>query len=119
MFQKLQLGRLAEVVVLTEAIRRGYTASFPWGGNAHYDLVIERDGLFVRVQVKTIYWDNSKHRWLVDLTKSGSRRGYTSSEVDMIACYREQPQLLVMFPISEVENRRSITIHETTMSCEW
>lgn len=119
MFHKLQLGRLAEVVVMTEAIRRGYTVSFPWGGNAHYDLVIEKDGLFTKIQVKTIYWDNTKNRWLVDLTKPCSRKGYTSSEVDLIACYREQPQLLVMFSISEVENRRSITIYETTTSCEW
>ena len=46
-------GLPEEMLVAHEAIDAGWTVSFPYGGQARYDLIIERGGVVLKVQVKT------------------------------------------------------------------
>jgi PD-(D/E)XK endonuclease len=49
----------SEGIVLGELMKLGKVVLFPFGNNQRYDLVIdEGDGRFVRVQVKTAWWEN-------------------------------------------------------------
>jgi PD-(D/E)XK endonuclease len=52
-------GERSEGIVLGELMKLGKVVLFPFGNNQRYDLVIdEGDGRFVRVQVKTAWWEN-------------------------------------------------------------
>jgi hypothetical protein len=49
----VDVGVRSEAVILAELIKRGYRVLLPFGHNQRYDLVVEIDGLFRRVQCKT------------------------------------------------------------------
>ena len=48
-----QIGEITEACVLTAFLKMGYAVMIPFGDNQRYDLVIEDDGKFQRVQCKT------------------------------------------------------------------
>ena len=49
----VDVGQRTEAVILAELVRRGYRVLTPFGFNHRYDLVLDVDGRFVRVQCKT------------------------------------------------------------------
>jgi PD-(D/E)XK endonuclease len=49
---KKQKGDLAELKVACDLRRRGYLVLIPFGEEAPYDIVIDRDGKLERIQVK-------------------------------------------------------------------
>ena len=49
----VDVGLRTEAAILAELVRRGYAVLVPFGTNQRYDLVIDLDGSFVRVQCKT------------------------------------------------------------------
>ncbi|HKJ59717.1 MAG TPA: group I intron-associated PD-(D/E)XK endonuclease, partial [Halobacteriales archaeon] len=46
-------GQLSEAAVIFEFVRRGLTVLEPFGDNERYDIVVEEQGEFYRIQVKT------------------------------------------------------------------
>ena len=44
-----QIGDISEVTVLAELIKRGYTASVPFGDNDPYDLIVDIGSELYRV----------------------------------------------------------------------
>lgn len=48
-----QVGIITEQTVITKLLELGYTVSTVIGDNSPYDLVMEKDGILLRVQVKT------------------------------------------------------------------
>lgn len=47
------VGEISEATVLALLVRLGYPVLIPFGNNQRYDFVIEEDGKFVTLQVKT------------------------------------------------------------------
>ena len=48
-----QKGDVSEAVILAELVKLGFTVLQPFGDNQSYDLVVEKDGQFFRIQCKT------------------------------------------------------------------
>jgi hypothetical protein len=46
-------GRITEATVLAAFVKHGYAVSVPFGDGQPYDLVVDIDGAFLRVQCKT------------------------------------------------------------------
>jgi PD-(D/E)XK endonuclease len=49
----VDVGSRTEAIVLAELVRRGYSVLMPFGHNHRYDLVLDIEGSFIRVQCKT------------------------------------------------------------------
>jgi hypothetical protein len=49
----VDVGLRTEAIILAELTKRGYRVLLPFGHNRRYDLVLEVDGRFMRVQCKT------------------------------------------------------------------
>ena len=47
-------GSIAELAVAAELVKEGWHILVPYGENTRYDLVAEKDGRFVRIQVKYV-----------------------------------------------------------------
>ena len=47
------VGAVSEMMLMAALTKRGYTVLVPFGDNARYDFVFEREGRFHRVQCKT------------------------------------------------------------------
>jgi hypothetical protein len=48
-----RVGDISELRVMCDLVRAGYLVSIPFGENHRYDLIIEKDFVLSRVQVKT------------------------------------------------------------------
>ena len=93
-----RIGSLSEAALLKGLTLQGYTVSLPWT-TTRYDLVIEKDGVFSRVQVKTGKWHNGVIR--VDAVGRDSKgtRGYVG-EVDFIGVYCGHLDKCYLIPIA-------------------
>jgi hypothetical protein len=97
-------GAIAELAVAAKLLKEGWSVLFPFGENHRYDLVGEKDGKFLRVQVKYISPSNgsltisckSSNNWSVDK--------YTSKEVDFIAAYDSASGNIYFIPSSKLNS---------------
>ena len=79
-----QRGEWAELLFMTLAAERGFRVAKPWGDSAPYDVVVEREGRFLRVQVKcTDHWVDGGY--VCPLHGFGERR-YEVGEIDYLGC---------------------------------
>lgn len=49
-------GEWTEARFMIRACEHGFNVSRPWGGSSRYDFVVELNGQFLRVQVKSTTW---------------------------------------------------------------
>jgi len=87
------IGDTAEARVLFELKSMGYAVLTPFGDNQAYDLVIESDGKFTKVQVKSATVSNSCVQFNTDrisqrVDNSGTQ--YSSDEIDCFIAYCSQ-----------------------------
>jgi hypothetical protein len=85
-------GDLAELRVAADVLARGHRIAFPYGEDSDYDLIVDRDGLLERVQVKHAVSDG---RVIPVRCRSMSLTGgrvrsvkkYTSHTIDWLAVF--------------------------------
>jgi hypothetical protein len=96
-------------------ISEGYEVCLPIGDKRAYDLIIEKDGLLARVQVKFAGLYKDKQKCLVGLRITGGNQSYhyakkySNSDFDILFVYTESGKRFSI-PWSEVTARSEITI---------
>jgi hypothetical protein len=60
-------GRLGEAAVAHEFVRQGYDVYLPVFGNANFDMVVVKEGILSRVEVKSTSYKGSKKSYAVQL----------------------------------------------------
>jgi hypothetical protein len=106
-------GDLAELKVACDLIRRGYGIAIPYGEDSDFDLIVCREGILERVQVKH---GASKEEVLVVKCRSyaltnGKVRSvklYTSKTIDRIAIWDKTTDRCFYVPASELGSGRSM-----------
>jgi hypothetical protein len=103
-----QRGEWVELLFMTRAAKRGYVVSKPWGDSARYDVGIEQDGRFKRVQVKgtDCREGNGYHCHLAN----GELKGYTVKEVDYLAIYVLREDIWYIFPAKRLMGQSSVMV---------
>jgi hypothetical protein len=108
-----QKGDVAELRAAFDLRERGCRISIPFGEEADYDLVIERDGKLERVQVK--YTESNGEVVEVkcrshSLTNGRIRRTkhYTAETIDWLAVYDRTTDRCYYVPASELADGRSL-----------
>ncbi|MGH9513318.1 MAG: group I intron-associated PD-(D/E)XK endonuclease [Terriglobales bacterium] len=91
-------GEWAEMRFMARASEHGLYVSKPWGESRRYDFILEHDGKFLRVQVKSTTC--RRGRSYICHVRSG--RSYTSKEVDFVAAYVIPTNTWFIFPIEVV-----------------
>ena len=73
----VQKGDISEAKILARFVELGYPVLLPWSNGERYDMVIEKDGEFLRIQVKTgrvengcIHFNTSSVDWNTSSTQS-------------------------------------------------
>ncbi len=118
--------RLQGEIGLSDAIgffgRRGFTVSVPLADNQAYDLLVEREGLVCRVQVKTSTRRSPGGRWLAQLaTRGGNRSGHTRklfdpAIVDLVFILTDDGARWVI-PSIDIEARTTLTLSPRYDGC--
>jgi len=71
---------------MTGAAERGFSVSKPWGDSNRYDVSVEHEGRYRRVQVKSTTVPRGDGGYVCYLKRTGIRY-YTVEEVDFFAIY--------------------------------
>lgn len=108
-----QKGDLAELMVATDLLRRGYKIAIPYGEDWDYDLIFERDGKLERVQVK---YAESKGIFVPvrcsshSLTNGKVRqtKSYTANTIDWLAVFDASTSRCFYVPASELGTGRRV-----------
>ena len=101
-------GEWVELLFMTVASGRGFNVAKPWGEAPRYDVALELDGQFSRVQVKsTDMWLGTCY--LCQLHAFG-RRAYTPKEIDFYAIYVLPEDVWYIFPVRQLAGKRTIAL---------
>lgn len=114
---KHETGTVSELLASAYFVSKGYIVSKPITDFNEYDLIID-NGELKRVQVKTIYWDNSKQRYLISCVTSHIRgnenrynKKYTQDSFDLLCAVERETNSIYLIPIDAIAGRRSITLY--------
>lgn len=99
--------------MIARSLELGYNPSTPFLEDSRYDLVLEKDGVFHRVQVKYIEWmPASSSAYYIDLTKTnhGKRSVYTEDEIDIVVVYFAKQDKICWFDKEEWSGKTALAV---------
>lgn len=103
------VGDISEAQVLAAFLRSGETILMPFGDNKRYDLVLDRGGQFVRVQVKTGRIRNGAVHFKTCSSDRDARVACYLGEADLFAVYCPGNHRVYVIPV-EVCGLRECTL---------
>jgi hypothetical protein len=84
--QESQRGDWAELVFMARVKEMGFGLVRPWGESSRYDVGVEWEGQYMRVQVKsTIY--KVGHSYVCNTRPDSDEHPYTVRQIDFLAAY--------------------------------
>jgi hypothetical protein len=109
MMSKGHEGALAELAIMTEALRLGIEVYKPCFEGGRYDLIFGVDSRLLRIHCK---WATVRKN-VVKIRSYSSRRGadghikrtYSSKEIDALAAYCPELERCFLVPISRIDGR--------------
>lgn len=97
-------GDLAEQAVILKVLKQSWEVLKPVGNNLPYDLVIDKQGKLIKIQVKNAWYDRRKKNYVVDnrRTKTNRRRMvrslYSEDDFDFAVVFIENLDIFYVFP---------------------
>jgi len=99
-----EIGDVSEAMAVAAFLRAGLTVLTPFGDNKRYDMVIERDGVFYRVQSKTARLKSGT--LLFDACSSYCHRGRGKKnyrgDVEFFSVYAPEFDKVYVVPVKDV-----------------
>jgi hypothetical protein len=90
-------GEWAEIRFVARATEQRFRVSKPWGDSAPYDVMVEREGLTYRVQVKSTMRRARGGSYACHMP-AGDRLLYVLEEIDFVAAYVIPADLWYIIP---------------------
>ncbi len=120
------IGERAQGMILAEVMKYGYTVLIPFGEGRRYDMVIEKDGQFFRLQCKAGRYENGIIRFNACSSNwfNKTRKRYTCNEIDYFAVYCDFTKKVYLVPIEDVNGsdatlRIEPTANNQTKGVRW
>lgn len=106
-------GCETELLAAFVLTKNGFNVSFPFGTQSRYDLVVEKDNVFYKVQVKTASWSKSGVNSYLQARLSSSNLGnknkvYQENEVDFFFISDSNRSWLI--PFKDVQDQTSVCL---------
>lgn len=115
----IQKGNISKHYVIAKLIEHEFTVLDTISEDSKYDLAIDIDGKFKRIQVKTIYFHKKKNCYVLQCYSSqnntcveNKKHKYTANEIDYIIGYNPDTQKIYVFPIEIINGRHEIYMRE-------
>jgi hypothetical protein len=98
------IGERAQGAIVAAVMKYGYTILIPFGEGRRYDIVIEKDSQFLRIQCKAGRYEKGVIRFNTCSVNwfNKTRKRYTSEEIDNFAVYCEHTGKVYIIPVEEV-----------------
>lgn len=110
------IGERAQGVILAEVMKYGYTVLIPFGEGRRYDMVIEKEGQFFRLQCKAGRYINGVIRFNACSSNwfNKTRKPYTREEIDYFAVYCGHTGKTYLVPVEEIASTDGVLRIEPT-----
>lgn len=106
------VGENSEGQVLAALLRANKVVLQPFGDSQRYDLVVDEQGVFLRIQCKTGHLEKGAVTFsCCSLTWSGKRKPY-HGEADLFGVYCPELDKVFLVPVAEVGSRRAALRYE-------
>ena len=98
-------GDIAEQAVILIALKQGWGVLKPVGDRLPYDMVFDIDGKFIKIQVKSAWFDESRQNYVVDNRRTKTNRRlmlrekYNESDFDFAIIYLEEINIFYIMPV--------------------
>jgi len=108
---RMSIGMASEMMCAADCFSRGYVVSKPLCGDSKYDLIVDRQGVLLRVQVKTLSHSNQipigYTKYYEDTYGKGSYAKsmpkYDGTEFDILAAVDRETKIVYYLPVEEVD----------------
>lgn len=97
-------GEIAELAVASKLVGDGWKVLFPFGEDSRYDLVAEKSGRFVRVQVKYVTPKNGALNTNCRSSNNWSVLHYSPEDIDAIAVYDADSKNIYFIPSDKMNS---------------
>ena len=99
-------GNIGEMAVAKDLMLKGYAVFYELGDLSKIDLIAENNNKLIKIQVKTT-WNTSQGKICANIRSSGPGYTYTYSEkeIDFIACYAADRDLVLYVPVTEITDK--------------
>lgn len=107
-----QTGRIGEAAIVSHFIKSGYEVFHPLFGNTSCDLIVQKDGVLYRVECKASNLLEASGSCTVGLrsTRLGVNKKFDSTKSDLLACYLQPFDQVVVLESKSYEGRSNITL---------
>ena len=95
-------GNIAELAIAAHLVEGGWRISIPFGENNRYDLIAERQGRFMRIQVKYVTPKNGVLEVNCRSSNNWSVLHYSPEEIDTIAVYDSLSRKMYFVPVAKI-----------------
>lgn len=104
MYSTHQKGIYGELAFSLHLIEKGYSVLQPMNPNSSYDLVIDKHGVFLRIQVKYL---TSRHGVLrIELERPKRKTvSYRDRDVDAIGVYESTENKCYLIPMTSIQTK--------------
>lgn len=106
-----EIGLIGEQVLIAEFTKNGISVLLPIGDNSPYDMVIDYNSRFVKVQAKTTESvQNGKMVFCTNVTNPFKKttRKYTANEIDIFGLYCIENGYIGLLPIKECTSKETV-----------
>jgi hypothetical protein len=107
-------GSVSELIVLREAVERGYRAAIPYGEDGPWDLIVERNGRLERIQCKYTVSNGDVIVVKCTSTNNWHTKVYRSDEIEWIVVYDATTERCYFVPSSMLGDGRSMILLRLT-----
>ena len=98
-------GDIAEQAVILLALKQGWGVLKPVGDRLPYDMVFDINGKFIKIQVKSAWFDESRQNYVVDNRRTKTNRRvilrekYNETDFDFTIIYLEEIHIFYIMPV--------------------
>jgi hypothetical protein len=103
MTNKKQLSKEGELRFASEFIRKGWNVFLPYGEDGPIDLLLEKEGQFKRIQIKSTSPINGTIHCRIKSSNNWQIKKYTKKDIDYFGIYDYSNKKGYFIPIEEME----------------
>jgi hypothetical protein len=112
--RKIDVGKISELIIAAELQKRGFTVSMPIAEAIPYDLVAERNGICLKVQVKaTDKLSKDRGAFEIKSAKNKGLNAYGTQDCDVLICHCISISGFYIIDISSIIDIRKIRLYPT------
>ena len=98
-------GDIAEQAAILKLLELGFGVAKPIGDRHPYDLIADVDGLLIKLQVKSAWFNASDQNYCIDVRRTKTNRRqmlrslYRKNDFDFALVYLPEKQIFYVFPV--------------------